>query len=164
MSGSTETSEARIPPEGFSPFPFGLGFADHIGPIYAKFDPDNPEGRPLALGFFVEKHHCNPAGICHGGMMMTVMDMAIGMAVSRAAGSMMFTPSVNLTYDFIRPGKLGSWLESRVDFSHATRRTGFANGYLDGPEGPVMRANGICKIPSPDNKQFRRMDAHLGDG
>ena len=100
-------------------------------------------------------HHCNPAGICHGGMMMTVMDMAIGVATSMAAATNAFTPSVNLTYDFVAPGKMGWWLQSKIDWVHATKRTGFANGYLMGPEGPVLRANGICKIASADDPRFQ---------
>jgi uncharacterized protein (TIGR00369 family) len=100
-------------------------------------------------------HHCNPAGICHGGMMMTLMDMAIGVNVSIGAETNAFTPSVNLTYDFVAPAPLGAWLESKVDWVHTTRRTGFANGYLMGPDGAVLRANGICKIAKADDPRFQ---------
>jgi uncharacterized protein (TIGR00369 family) len=141
----------RERPEGFVPFPLSIGFAELVGPLFV-----HPERQ--AIGFHVEKKHCNPLGICHGGMMMTVMDMAIGMAVNLAAKSPAFPPSVNLAYDFFMPAQEGDWLESRVDFIHTTRRTGFANGYLTGPRGPVMRANGICKIPGAANPVFGRTD------
>ena len=137
------------PPDGFVPFPFSDGFADLVGPIfYAE------RGDASALGFRVAPHHCNPAGICHGGMMMTVMDMAIGTAIARVAGESSFTPSVNLTYDFVAPGYAGDWLESSVEWVHNTYKTGFANGFLTGPKGPVLRANGICKIVRGEHKTF----------
>jgi len=138
------------PPAGFELFPHADGFATHVGPLYFKMR--DGEG---VLGFRVMPHHCNPAGICHGGMMMTVMDMAIGVAISVGAKTGGFTPSVNLTYDFVAPGPMGAWLQSKVDWVHTTKRTGFANGYLIGPDGPVMRANGICKITDPNDPRFQ---------
>ncbi len=149
---TTETQTAV--PEGFEPFAHDLGFASHVGPIYMRVN-----GTRVDLGFRVEAHHCNPIGICHGGMMMTVMDMAIGVGIAAHAGIRKFTPSVNLTYDFLRPGELGEWLQSDVDFAHTTRRTGFASGFLVGPKGPVMRANGICKIPTSDQSRFGQWES-----
>ena len=137
-------------PEGFTPFEFADGFATHVGPIFQKV-----EGREFKLGFRVMPYHCNPAGICHGGMMMTVMDIAIGINTSIGAGTGVFTPSVNLTYDFVAPGTTGDWLESSIDWVSTTKRTGFGNGFLIGPKGPVLRANGICKIPSADDPRFQ---------
>jgi len=138
------------PPEGFTVFPHSDGFADHVGPLFFKM-----KGGEGVLGFRVMDHHCNPAGICHGGMLMTVMDMAIGVAVAMHAKTNAFTPSVNLTYDFVAPGPKGAWLESKVDWVYTTKRTGFANGYLVGPNGVIMRANGICKIANPDDPRFQ---------
>lgn len=142
-------------PDGFVPFPQNNGFALLVGPLFVH------PGRQ-AIGFRVESHHCNPLGICHGGMMMTVMDMAVGMAVNSAAQSPTFPASINLAFDFLTPAQEGDWLESRVDFVHTTRRTGFANGYLTSPRGVVMRASGICKIPSRENPLFGRTDWHSG--
>jgi len=148
-SEPTPAGEAN-PPDGFSVFPYSDGFAAHVGPLFIEMR--DGEG---VLGFRVMPHHCNPAGICHGGMMMTLMDMAIGVNVAIGAKTDAFTPSVNLVYDFVAPGPQGAWLESKVDWVHATKRTGFANGYLMGPDGVVMRANGICKIARADDPRFQ---------
>ena len=137
-------------PDGFEPFPDNDGFAGYVGPLYWAVR----EGHGY-LGFRVDERHINPAGICHGGMMMTVMDMVIGFNVQLNLDRPVFVPSVQCTYDFLRPGRLGDWLEGSTDFVHLTRRTGFANGYLLGPEGPVVRCNGIAKLPSAANTQFR---------
>jgi len=137
-------------PEGYSPFPQGDGFADLIGPLYVKV-----EGKDASIGFQVEARHCNPAQICHGGMMMSVMDMALGIGAATQGEIAKFLPSMNLTHDFIQPGQLGDFIYSKVDFVEAKRRFVFANGFLIGSNGPVLRANGIMKIPSDANATFQ---------
>ncbi len=136
-------------PAGFEPFPVNKGFAVHVGPLYFK----QTETAGI-LGFRVMPHHLNPVGNCHGGMMMTVMDMALGFNTRMAAGNESFPPSIQLAYDFLQPAELGDWLESDVTFTHTTRRMGFADGFLIGPRGPVMRCNGICKLPRDDDPRF----------
>ncbi len=146
-------------PEGFSLFSPPEGFANLVGPLYIAMKGDVP-----TIGFRVEERHCNPAMICHGGMMMTVMDMAVGMGVVFSSGTKKFVPSVNLTFDFLKPAPLGAWLESKIDFTEPRRSMGFASGYLMGPDGPVMRANGICKILSDDSKSFKtNMTGRIAD-
>ena len=87
--------------------------------------------------------------------MMTVMDIVVGINTSHKAGTGVFTPSINMTYDFIAPGMIGDWLASRLEWVHVTKRTGFGNGYLESDKGIHMRANGICKIPSTDDPRFQ---------
>jgi uncharacterized protein (TIGR00369 family) len=136
-------------PEGYRQFPITEGFADHAGPLYTKV----VDGKG-SLGVRVLPHHANPVGICHGGVMMTLMDMAIGQAIMLANHDAPFVPSINLTFDFLKPAKLGEWLYSEVDFVHSTRRMGFANGVLFGSDGPILRCNGICKIPRSNDPTF----------
>jgi acyl-coenzyme A thioesterase PaaI-like protein len=149
MNDAPDHSLPDAIPEGFEAFPQVEGFAVHIGPIYWRRGSEGAD-----IGFRVLPHMCNPAGICHGGMMMTVMDMAIGVAATIAAKTVKFAPSVNLACDFLQPGQLGDWLQSKVDFTFTTRRTGFASGLLIGSNGPVLRANGIVKIPSDGDTRF----------
>lgn len=159
MTNETDQSAAENIPEGFVPFNPPEGFANLVGPLYVAMKDDKP-----VIGFRVEERHCNPAMICHGGMMMTVMDMAVGMSVVFASKTQKFVPSVNLSFDFVKPAPLGVWLESRMDFIEPRKTMAFAAGYLEGPDGPVIRANGICKILSADSKSFKtpNMDRNFG--
>lgn len=138
-------------PEGFGPMRFSMGFIDAIGPIYVRL----ADGRG-DLGFRVGEQHLNPAGLCHGGAMMSVMDMAFGFAVMIASGRQVFAPTINLSHDFLKPARLGDWLESEVTFTHNTPRMGFAQGFLNGPDGPVVRASGLMKIPREGDTRFER--------
>lgn len=145
-------------PAGFQPF--GLnegggdaaptdGFAVTIAPLFITMRDEMP-----IFGFRVMEKHCNPMMICHGGMMMAVMDMALGIATHAVSKTTKFTPSVNLTYDFLKPAPLGIWLESRIEMIEARKRLAFGNAYLEGPDGPVMRCNGIMKIPSENGQDL----------
>ncbi len=106
-------------PKGFQPFPEDQGFTNHIGPLY--FCVDDGVG---VMGFVVRDIHMNPAGICHGGMMMTLMDMAVGMNVQLAAETEAFSPTIQMSYDFLQPAFENEWLVSEINFRHATRPPG----------------------------------------
>jgi uncharacterized protein (TIGR00369 family) len=140
-------------PDGFQPFPEDQGFTNHIGPLY--FCVDDGVG---VMGFVVQDIHMNPAGICHGGMMMTLMDMAVGMNVQMAAKTEAFSPTIQMSYDFLQPAFKDEWLVSEIDFRHTTRRLGFASGLMIGPNGPVMRCNGLAKLPSKNDPRFARAE------
>ena len=89
-------------------------------------------------------------------MMMTLMDMAVGMNVQLAAESEAFSPTIQMSYDFLQPAYKDQWLVSEIDFRHTTRRLGFASGLMVGPDGPVMRCNGLAKLPSANDPRFAR--------
>jgi len=86
--------------------------------------------------------------------MVTVMDMALGIAMARAGKFKGFVPTFNMTTDFLMPAKHGDWLESKVEFGRASRRMAFAEGLLIGPDGPVLRCNSIGKLPNKDDPVF----------
>ncbi|MCW9033641.1 MAG: PaaI family thioesterase [Rhodospirillales bacterium] len=140
---------ASNPPEGFIPFPVDFGFVGLIGPLYAM--PGDAQAR---FGFRVMEKHLNPAGICHGGMTMAVADMAVGFAALTASKVRVFPPSINNTFDFLAPAQLGDWLETRVTFVNPTRSMAFADGIMHCDEKPILRFNGICKFPRPDDSRF----------
>ena len=144
-------------PDGFQPFPEDQGFTNHIGPLYFRVD-DGVDGGVGVMGFVVQDIHMNPAGICHGGMMMTLMDMAVGMNVQMAAKTEAFSPTIQMSYDFLQPAFKDEWLVSEIDFRHTTRRLGFASGLMIGPNGPVMRCNGLAKLPSKNDPRFARAE------
>jgi acyl-coenzyme A thioesterase PaaI-like protein len=136
-------------PDGFVDFEVSEGFAKHIGPLCWKLSSNSAE-----FGFRVMDHHLNPGKICHGGVMMTVADMAIGFAVTWELKLLSFAPSINNYYDFVGAGEAGDWLETKTEVVQTTKRMGFARGVLYGSNGPVMRYNGIVKIPSDTDPRF----------
>jgi len=128
-------------PAGFKQAPEMGGYNDTIQPFY--YAKDNNEFR---MGLTVQSQHCNGAGLCHGGALVTFVDNVLAMGLSHHLGVLAFRPTINLTTDFVGAAKLGQWIESSIDFVHTTASLGFIATTLTGPEGPVVRANGQFKL------------------
>lgn len=143
-------------PKGWVPLDFGgmfdyldTHFMAHIGPVYMR-----EQDGARQLGFEVLPHMCNPAGICHGGMLMSVMDVGLAFILHNAMGRHVFTPSVSFNFDFIAPGQMGDFLICEGACTRHTKNTGFVTGRLIGKDGPVITGSGIMKITKRYEAEF----------
>lgn len=133
-------------PAGYKPFPINEGFASHNGPLYLR----RGDGGRMAVAFRVAKKHLNGGGVCHGGMLMTLADMALGMATTFAAGGRKFLPTITMSSEFIRPAELGQWVEATAEPLRVTRNLGFADCRVMADGALVLRASGTLKIPQAE--------------
>ena len=129
-------------PKDFQPIPTGLGFTDTLQPFYGKFNEEHAR-----FGFYVEEKHCNPAGICHGGALMTFLDIAFGGVIMNKFEEFKALPTINMNTDFVALGVKGDWLESEITFLHMTKTMAFIGGEIRSANGPVVRANGSFRLP-----------------
>ena len=139
---STSDSTNPAVPESFELMHTGLGFTDVSAPIY-RCERDGE----AVFGFYVQKHHCNPMGICHGGMIMLMFDIILGGAAHRAIGAKHGLPTTAMSIDFVGPAMVGDWIESSVTFDHLSKNLVLVGGILQGPNGVIARANGSFKRP-----------------
>lgn len=131
-------------PAGFAPSRLSMGFLEHSGPLYGKWD-----GTHLRLGFRVEERHCNPGRVAHGGMLATFADMQLPIAARfQSKADLGFLPTISLTCDFLAPAPLGVWVEGTAEPIKMTKNLLFAQGMATADGVPVLRANGIFKITS----------------
>lgn len=132
----------REPPEGFVPLKDMGGFNEVVAPSFVRFHDDG-----IDFGFFVEKQHCNPMGTCHGGMLMTFVDIMFAGMLCRRLGKFVGTPTMNINCDFLAAPVVGDWLQSEMHFMHFTNSVGYVSGAIIGPNGTVLRASGAFKLP-----------------
>ncbi|WP_373086078.1 PaaI family thioesterase [Sneathiella sp.] len=131
-------------PAGFKIFEGNVGFVELTGLLMVK-----RAERDAYLGLRIEDKHCNIAGICHGGMLMTFADMQLGVGGHAIAGvSKKFTPTVQMSCDFVAPALNGAWLEGRTQVIKQTRKLLFATCILTADDKTVFSCSGIMKIPS----------------
>lgn len=128
--------------EGYTRLPDGLGFNDALAPVYLKVDEAG-----WHCGFFVEKHHLNPMGICHGGVLMSFADLAMAGGIGHHIGEMMGIYTVNMNMDFLLPGQPGDWLVLHTHHIHTTKSLANISALIHGPRGVVARTNGIFRLP-----------------
>lgn len=135
-------SESKIP-EGFKLFGKDDSFNDAIAPLYLSVDDKRP-----CIGLLLEKHHCNYVGFCHGGVIMTLIDIALSSAVCCELGKYTSTPTVSINFDFIAGAKQGDWIYADVQSVNLTRSMGFASAMIIGEKGTVATASGCYKLPA----------------
>lgn len=129
-------------PEGFELLPEGLGFTDRLRPCYRK-----QEGDAVVFGLRVEQQHGNSMGICHGGVLMTLADIAAASSANMARGIIAGAPTINLSMDFISAARQGQWIEARSEGVTIKRLFGFSHGVMVGSNGVVARYNATFYFP-----------------
>jgi uncharacterized protein (TIGR00369 family) len=145
MTAQAPNAAAPAPdiPEGFKPRRFGDGFIAVNGPLYVKkLEPG------ILLGFRVERRHCNPMGICHGGMIATFCDMLLPISAHHLSAELerRFLPTINLQVDYLAASKLGAWVQGEAQLLRATRSMVFMQGMVRADGEAVARVSGIFKI------------------
>jgi acyl-coenzyme A thioesterase 13 len=129
-------------PEGFRRVqrPTRNPFNELVGPFYARH-----EGRQVSLGLRIEERHTNSRGICHGGFLATMADLALGYACLAIGGQMSFV-TVHLSLDFAGSAKAGDWVESATQVQKTGSRIAFANCYLVANGVQIVRASAIFAL------------------
>ncbi len=143
MTAVPSTATEPDVPEGFKPRRFGDGFIAANGPLYVK-----TLQRGVLIGFRVEARHCNPMGICHGGMIATFCDMFLPISAHHLSDDLQqrFLPTINLQIDYLAPSPKGAWVQGEGQLLRSTRSLVFMQGVVTADGQPVARASGIFKI------------------
>ena len=90
--------------------------------------------------------HVNHNGIVHGGLAMTLLDVAMGATVMRSLKAGERTASVSINTEFMRAAKPGR-LVARASLARRGRTMAFPAGELLDADGHVVaRASGVWSI------------------
>lgn len=138
------------PPSGFEPWQAEQYFYGTVGPMFMRYADER-----MNLGFRVGEKHVNAAEICHGGMLVTVVDIQMGLGANIDLGITGFTVTVNLTTDFLAAARLGQWVQGENKVVKQTRSLIFSEGLLSVDGEPVLRANAVLKVP----REFNEFDS-----
>jgi len=113
-------------PDGWTPihtFDYDT-FEKVSGPIYKPATQSDGETR---YGLLVEKRHCNPYGMLHGGMLSTLADTLLGSVVYHATGGVPIA-TIYLNTEFIAGAREGDWVEGVATLRKRGRRVVFTQG------------------------------------
>ena len=131
-------------PEGFEPIFRTSAFLDLIGPFYHR-----GLGHDLVVGLRIEPKHANARGFAHGGVLMTMADIALGYAASTTQEPPLRAVTASLTTDFAGSAQVGDWVEARVDVQKIGGRLVFANAYLTVGTERIVRASAVFARADP---------------
>lgn len=142
MSGP-DTAAGAIP-DGFQPLDLPDDFLRLIGPLRVKLDPDGPR-----VGLLLEARHGNPLGIAHGGCLMTLADMVMGIGCGFAAKTAAIFPTISMNCDFVRGARIGQWIDGKAVITRRTANFIFARCELMSAGNVALSASGVFKVPGP---------------
>jgi uncharacterized protein (TIGR00369 family) len=134
-----EVPSVQSIPDGFEPVLRGSPFVQFIGPFFHKKTED---GRHV-VGVRIEEKHANIKGMAHGGMLVTLADSALGIAIALESRDQKPMVTVNLSTDFVEAAWPGDWVEAHVDLQRIGGRLAFANCFLQVGERRILRASGV---------------------
>jgi len=132
-------------PEGFRPLDVADDFVGLIGPLWFKAD-----GEAIRVGLPLERRHGNPMGWAHGGLLVTVADMVMGVGCGHLTGIHWPHPTVSLSTEFVRGARLGQWLEGKARIARRTINFCFVSCDLVCGGEIVLIASGVFKVPDVD--------------
>lgn len=125
------------------------GFLGHVGPILQCLDNDQ-----LVLGFKAEEKHRNRRDRVQGGMLMTLIDRAMGQTLREEIGEQPVA-TVQLDAHFVTAAHIGDFIEARAKIVRLTRNLAFLEGQLTAGETIILTAKGIWKRPHATNQPIQ---------
>ena len=131
----TATDDA---PEGWAPLFRTSPFLDAIGPFHQRESADG-----FIVGLRIQPKHANARGLAHGGVLMTLADIALGYRSAFSVDPPASLTTASVTTDFAGSAKVGDWLEAHVEVQKVGGRLAFANAWLVVDGQRIARASAV---------------------
>ena len=118
------------------------GFMGVAGPLWSR-----REGGSWAYGLLLAHSHLNPAGVAHGGALLTLIDHVMSTVAWEASGR---TPCLTLQLDtqLLAPARAGQFVEARARVVRRTHSLLFMQGSVTLDDAPILVAQAILKASS----------------
>ncbi|MGI9422811.1 MAG: PaaI family thioesterase [Hyphomicrobiaceae bacterium] len=123
---------------------------------YQLYDPDDPFEMRCGPFFWrrlddgghhfivkAEPRHCNRQGIVHGGLMMTMIDLALAATAKEVLQDRYVTISLNS--EFVAAGGNGDIIEATGELVRRTRSLAFVRGQVSTDSRVLLTASGVFK-------------------
>src|ERR1700741_3863426 len=109
------------PPPGYAPLFRTSPFLETVGPLFYRKE----EGGGFVIGLRVAEKHTNARGGAHCGVLMTLLDIALGYRTAITENPPATLITANLTADFIGGAKIGDWVDAHVEVQKVGGRLAF---------------------------------------
>ena len=139
MTEEKTSPKFRPAPDGWSMQSHLETFSGQSGPFYFRDAGEEP-----GVGFFAEPRHANMGGVLHGGVLLTLADMALWDICKREIG---FFKGVTVTMnaEFVGAGPIGGFIEATGEMVKAGGKLMFARGLISADGAPLMSFSGTLK-------------------
>lgn len=135
-------SETISIPEGYVVHGQPGGFVHRNGPVFVRYA-DVGSTLMMTLG----PEHTNASGFASGGLLMMLLDIALGTHVSANVGTRAICPTVQLNCNLVSGAKVGETLIGESEITRITKTLAFASGHLRVGERKIATASAVFHIP-----------------
>jgi len=136
---NTTTTPDGLQAQGWRPRSLP-GFAGLVGPLWTR-----KEESAWAYGVLAGPEHLNPAGLVHGGLLMSLMDHALSAIAWEAVGRRACV-TVQMDTQFLRGARAGDFLLARGHVTRATSRLVFMSGTASVGDQQILAASALLKV------------------
>jgi acyl-coenzyme A thioesterase 13 len=130
---------ATAPIEGFTIYDPDDPFEMRTGPFFWRLT--EAGGHHFVMR--AEERHCNRQGILHGGMMVTMIDLALAATAKEVIEDRYVTISLNS--EFVAAGNKGEIIEATGELVRRTRSLAFVRGQVHVGDRVLLTASGVFK-------------------
>jgi uncharacterized protein (TIGR00369 family) len=127
------------PPAGFEPLFRTSPFLEAVGPLFYRKEPDGS----FVVGLRVLPKHANARGAAHGGLLLTLIDIALGYRAAFSQEPPVSLTTASLSADFLGVAKIGDWVEAHVEVQKLGGRLAFATAFLLVNGERILRASAV---------------------
>ncbi len=124
---------ARQPPDGFTTLASKSPFINQIGTFHVC---KGAQGERI-VGAFIDELRTNSENYAHGGFLLAFADFALSIVANGI--------TVNITADFLRPARVGDWIEARIKIRKRSASLIFADAIIVSGETELMRVGGLFR-------------------
>lgn len=135
------TDHGQEIPEGFAPANFSRGFLDHSGPYYLK----DGQGAPI-VGCRILPQHMNYIGSAHGGVLATLADVALSLAVYVSQEPNLPVTTVSMSTSFLSAARLGEWIEAVGTIDRIGNTLAYTHGSIWCGDRTLMTMSAVFNI------------------
>ena len=128
-------------PEGFVPAGFSRGFLDHSGPYYLK----DGQGGSI-VGCRIMPQHMNYIGSAHGGVLATLADVALSLAVYVSEEPNLPVSTVTMSTSFLSAARLGEWIEAVGTIDRIGNTLAYTHGSIWCADRTLMTMSAVFNI------------------
>lgn len=124
---------------------------NHNGLIGSKYIDEGDNWVELALDYDEKLVGNADTGVLASGPIVSMCDMASGLAISKTSGRFLMTVTIDLRVDYLRPAEVGKRVHGRMECYRCTKSVAFVRGTAhDGdPERPIANIVGTFMFLGP---------------
>lgn len=121
------------PPPGFARMRPPGTFVNRVGEFFVREEANGER----TVGTWVGKNQANSEGFAHGGFLLAFADFAITFITMGV--------TLHLSADFLRPARVGDWIEARIVERKRSGRLIFADAVANCADREILRFSGLLR-------------------